>query len=43
MGKAIRESSVRTRLGTVTNLGVLFRFSRKKGLFWSVYVDDIET
>ena len=40
MGKAIRESYVRTRLGKGSKLGMLIRYT-KKG-FLSVYVDDIK-
>ena len=41
MGEAIRESSVGTRLGTSSKLGMFF-VNREKGLFLSVYVDDIK-
>ena len=41
MGKTIRESSIRTRLGKSSKLGMLIRY-QKKGLFFSVYVDDIK-
>ena len=41
MGKAIRESSIGTRLGKSSQLGMLIRTPRK-GLFLSVYVDDIK-
>ena len=40
-GKAIRESSTRTRLGKVPNWECLF-VNIEKGLFLSVYVDDIK-
>ena len=41
MGKAIRKSSTRTRLGKVPNWECLF-VNREKGLFLSVYVDDMK-
>ena len=41
MGKAIRESSTRTRLEKVPNCECMF-VKREKGLFLSVYVDDIK-
>ena len=41
MGKAIWESSTRTRLGKVFNWESLF-VNREKGLFLSVYVDDVK-
>ena len=41
MGKASRESSVKIRLGKVSNWECLF-VNREKGLFLSVYVDDIK-
>ena len=41
MGKAIWESSIRTRLGKVLNWECLF-VHWEKGLFLSVYVDDIK-
>ena len=41
MGKAIRERSVGTRLGKIPNWECLF-VNREKGLFLSVYVDDIK-
>ena len=41
MGKAIRESPIATRLGEGFQLGSLIR-TPSKGLFLSVYVDDIK-
>ena len=41
MGRAIRESSIGTRLGKSSKLGMFIRKPRK-GLFLSVYVDDIK-
>ena len=41
MGKAIRKSSIGTRMGRSSRLGMLIRYLRK-GLFLSVYVDDIK-
>ena len=41
MGKAIRESSIRTRLGTVPNWECFF-VNRARGLFLSVNVDNIK-
>ena len=41
MGKSIRDSSIRTRLGKSSKLGMLF-VNREKGLFLSVYVDEKE-
>ena len=41
MGKAIRESSIRTRLDIVPNWECVF-VKREKGLFLSVYVDEIK-
>ena len=41
MGEAIRESSTETRLRKVPNWNFLF-VHRVKGLFLSVYVDDIK-
>ena len=41
VGEAIRESSIGTRLGTSSKLGMFF-VNREKGLFLSVYVDDIK-
>ena len=41
MGKAIRESSIEKRLGKSSKLGMFF-VNRARGLFSSVYVDDIK-
>ena len=41
MGKAIRASSVKIRLGKSSALGMFF-VDREKGLFLSVYVDDMK-
>ena len=40
MGKAIWENSIATRLGESFPLGMIVH--REKGLFFSVYVDDIK-
>ena len=42
MGKAIRESSIRTRLGKLPTCECSFG-NREKRLFLSVYVDEIKT
>ena len=41
MGKTIRESSIKIRLEKVSNCECLI-VNREKGLFLSVYVDDIK-
>ena len=41
MGKAIREHSIRSRMGKVPNWECLF-VDRREGLFLSVYVDDVK-
>ena len=41
VGKAIPASSIRTRLGKSSELGMVIR-SPRKGLFLSLYVDDIK-
>ena len=41
MGKAMRESSIGTRLGRVPNWECSY-VHRERGLFLSVYVDDIK-
>ena len=41
MGKAIRENPIKVRLGEVSNWECLY-VDREKGLFLSVYVDDIK-
>ena len=40
MGKTIRESSIKIRLGKIPNWECLF-VNREKRLFLTVYVDDI--
>ena len=42
MGKAIRESSFGTRSGKSSKIGNAYLQTEKKGLFLSVYVDDIK-
>ena len=42
LGKAIREGSFGTRLGKRFETGNVFFGNRAKGLFLSVYVDDIK-
>ena len=42
MGKAIRENPVEVRLGEGFRIGNVSFVHREKGLFLSVYVDDIK-
>ena len=42
MGKAIWENPIKARLGHSSTLGMFFVYRQKKGLFLSVYVDDIK-
>ena len=42
MGRALPESSVRTRLGKKFQIGNAYSLTEKKGLFLSVYLDDVK-